>query len=175
MNGAGHGRRSLGVVSAVAAAPLLSGGWLKPNQAWHSPLLGQEHDQSLEDWLAQTSPAQQRSAEPPPPQSAPAGWDANPASGPDTTSSRAIMAASKRKMKALVVAKLGDPTGPMESGVLNLEAQHPVPQLPPGSVRIRVVAASLNFADLLQVQGSYQVSLQLPKAMNINIKERSRE
>lgn len=64
---------------------------------------------------------------------------------------------SKRKMKALVLTALGDPTGPLDGSVLKLSTQQPVPQLPSGHVRIRIVAASLNFADMLQVQGSYQV------------------
>jgi NADPH:quinone reductase-like Zn-dependent oxidoreductase len=64
---------------------------------------------------------------------------------------------SKRRMKALVVTALGDPTAPLEDSVLKLTTQHPVPKLPAGHVRIRTVAASLNFADMLQVQGSYQV------------------
>ena len=65
---------------------------------------------------------------------------------------------SKRKMKALVVTDLGDPTGPLDGSVLTLSTQQLVPQLPSGHVRIRVIAASLNFADMLQVQGTYQVS-----------------
>ena len=62
------------------------------------------------------------------------------------------MAPAKRKMRALVVRQLGDPTVPLGDNItLQLETQQPVPQLPLGSVRIRVSAASLNFADLLQV------------------------
>ena len=77
---------------------------------------------------------------------------------------RAIPAArmqkqSKRRMKALVVTALGDPTAPLDDSVLKLTTQHPVPKLPAGHVRIRTVAASLNFADMLQVQGSYQVGM----------------
>ena len=64
---------------------------------------------------------------------------------------------SKRKMKALVVTALGDPTAPLDDSVLKLSTQQPVPKLLAGHVRIRTVAASLNFADMLQVQGSYQV------------------
>jgi hypothetical protein len=66
---------------------------------------------------------------------------------------------SKRRMKALVVTALGDPTAPLDDSVLKLSTQQPVPKLPAGHVRIRTVAASLNFADMLQVQGSYQVGL----------------
>ena len=62
-------------------------------------------------------------------------------------------------MKALVVTALGDPTAPLDDSVLKLTTQHPVPKLPAGHVRIRTVAASLNFADMLQVQGSYQVGM----------------
>ncbi len=126
--------------------PKLTSDWLSINPAWHSPLLGQEYGQSLEDWLAQPSPAR-----------------APPAAFPDKQRITCItggqtMASSKRKMKALVVAKLGDPTASLDAGVLKLEQQHPVPPLPPGSVRVRIVAASLNFADMLQVQGTYQAS-----------------
>lgn len=71
----------------------------------------------------------------------------------------AMQKLSKRKMKALVVTALGDPTGPLDGSVLKLSIQQPVPQLPSGHVRIRIVAAALNFADILQVQGSYQVGL----------------
>lgn len=98
------------------------------------------------NWIAQSSPAR-----------------APTAAFPDKQRITGItggqtMASSKRKMKALVVAKLGDPTASLDVGVLKLEQQHPVPPLPPGSVRVRVVAAGLNFADMLQVQGTYQVS-----------------
>lgn len=69
---------------------------------------------------------------------------------------------SKRKMKALVVTNLGDPTGPLDGSVLTLSTQQLVPQLPSGHIRIRVIAASLNFADMLQVQGTYQEKPKLP-------------
>ncbi len=69
--------------------------------------------------------------------------------------------ASKRKMKALVVHKLGDPTKPLNSSALKLETAQQVPLLPAAYVRVRIAAASLNFADLLQVQGSYQVSVSI--------------
>ncbi|KAG1665413.1 hypothetical protein FOA52_005755 [Chlamydomonas sp. UWO 241] len=64
-------------------------------------------------------------------------------------------------MRALVVESLGDPTAPLRSGVLALR-DIPAPKLKPGSVRIGVAAASLNFPDALQVQGKYQVKLPLP-------------
>ena len=58
-----------------------------------------------------------------------------------------------RKMRALVVTKLGDPTQPLSAeGPLTLSTRQPVPAMVPNGVRIRVTAAALNFADALQVQ-----------------------
>jgi len=49
-------------------------------------------------------------------------------------------------MEALVATSLGDP-----ATVVRHEAAHPRPALGRGAVRVAVAAASLNFADLLQV------------------------
>lgn len=49
-------------------------------------------------------------------------------------------------MEALVATSLGDP-----AIVVRHEAAHPRPALGRGAVRVAVAAASLNFADLLQV------------------------
>ena len=49
------------------------------------------------------------------------------------------------------MVNLGDPTGDLDGSVLKL-SQQIVPPLPPTGVRVRVVASSLNFADLLQAQ-----------------------
>lgn len=61
---------------------------------------------------------------------------------------------SPRTYKALVCEKLGQPTEPLghPHGALKLQ-QLPVPPLThPNAVRIKVAAASLNFADALQLQ-----------------------
>ncbi|PRW33214.1 quinone oxidoreductase 2-like protein isoform A [Chlorella sorokiniana] len=66
--------------------------------------------------------------------------------------------------KALVCEKLGQPTEPLghPHGALRLQ-QLPAPPLThPNAVRIRVAAASLNFADALQLQGQYQEKPKLP-------------
>jgi NADPH:quinone reductase-like Zn-dependent oxidoreductase len=58
-------------------------------------------------------------------------------------------------MKALVCTQLGDPLSDDASKKpLQLKQDHPAPPLKDGAVRIRVVAASLNFADALQLQAS---------------------
>ena len=54
-------------------------------------------------------------------------------------------------MKAWQMPRLGDPWRELATVEL------PPPEPPPGSVRIRVDASELNFADILQCQGSYQV------------------
>ena len=59
-------------------------------------------------------------------------------------------------MKALRVHELGQP-----EDVLHVE-DLPVPEPPPGHVRLRVVAASLNFPDVLLCRGEYQVKPPLP-------------
>ncbi|XP_047960828.1 quinone oxidoreductase-like protein 2 homolog [Salvia hispanica] len=69
-------------------------------------------------------------------------------------------------MEALVCRKLGDPTVPAEGSddsALTLSRAHPIPQLnSPTSVRVRVKATSLNFANYLQIQGKYQEKPPLP-------------
>lgn len=59
-------------------------------------------------------------------------------------------------MKALLVEKLGKP-----EDVLAIKIIDP-PFLPPNCVKIRVIAASLNFADSLIIQGQYQERPKLP-------------
>ncbi|MDE0423143.1 MAG: NADPH:quinone oxidoreductase family protein [Gammaproteobacteria bacterium] len=54
-------------------------------------------------------------------------------------------------MKAWQMPRLGDPWRELDAVEL------PAPDPPPGSVRIRVDATDLNFADILQCQGAYQV------------------
>ncbi|XP_057776695.1 uncharacterized protein LOC130995435 [Salvia miltiorrhiza] len=69
-------------------------------------------------------------------------------------------------MEALVCRNLGDPTVPPEGAdgsALWLSRDHPIPQLKSRtSVRVRVKATSLNFANYLQVQGKYQEKPPLP-------------
>jgi NADPH:quinone reductase-like Zn-dependent oxidoreductase len=57
----------------------------------------------------------------------------------------------RRKMRALQVVSLGDPCGPLDGSVLQL-GQDFSPVLASGDIRVRIEAASLNFADLLQAQ-----------------------
>ncbi len=59
-------------------------------------------------------------------------------------------------MRALRVTELGEP-----QDVLRLE-DIDVPAVPPGGVRLRVHAASLNFPDVLMARGEYQVKPPLP-------------
>ena len=59
-------------------------------------------------------------------------------------------------MKAWRLQRLGDPR--RELGPVEL----PPPDLLPGTVRIRVEASDLNFADILQCQGIYQVKWKPP-------------
>lgn len=69
-------------------------------------------------------------------------------------------------MEALLVRKLGDPTLPpnaSEKSSLDLSTSHPIPNLEsPTSVRVRIKATSLNFANYLQVLGKYQEKSPLP-------------
>ncbi|GBF97766.1 quinone oxidoreductase [Raphidocelis subcapitata] len=66
-------------------------------------------------------------------------------------------------MRAVACEALGDPTKPLGAGVLALRTGEPVPALPSEDhIRIRVAAASLNYPDALQIQGSYQDKPQLP-------------
>lgn len=54
-------------------------------------------------------------------------------------------------MRALVCEQLGNPLDPKTSG-LRVVPDAEAPKLTPKAVRVRVSAASLNFADALQVQ-----------------------
>mmetsp|Transcript_26554 Transcript_26554/g.36672 ORF Transcript_26554/g.36672 Transcript_26554/m.36672 type:complete len:352 (-) Transcript_26554:52-1107(-) len=71
-------------------------------------------------------------------------------------------------MKHLICTKLASPSLPLRSrdeegpGPLELVADNPVPTLMRGHVRILICAASLNFADVLTIQGKYQEKPQLP-------------
>jgi NADPH:quinone reductase-like Zn-dependent oxidoreductase len=58
-------------------------------------------------------------------------------------------------MKALVCSELGNPTKSPGLQVKN-DVPAPEPELSAGLVRIHVVAASLNFADVLVVQAGSQ-------------------
>ncbi|KAI3431798.1 hypothetical protein D9Q98_010551 [Chlorella vulgaris] len=65
--------------------------------------------------------------------------------------------------KALLCERLGDPQETMGKPHSALRvARMPVSPLPNSSVRIKVAAAALNFADALQLQGQYQVKPKLP-------------
>ena len=56
-------------------------------------------------------------------------------------------------MRALVCSKLGDPLATeIGKNPLDIVQNHPKPELRDRDVRIQIVAASLNFADALQVQ-----------------------
>ncbi|KAK9915971.1 hypothetical protein WJX75_006753 [Coccomyxa subellipsoidea] len=66
-------------------------------------------------------------------------------------------------MRALVCSKLGDPLATeIGKNPLDIVQNHPKPELRDRDVRIQIVAASLNFADALQVQGQYQDKPPLP-------------
>lgn len=66
-------------------------------------------------------------------------------------------------MRAVVCERLGDPLSD-DAAALRFTPDHPAPppDLPRGHVRVRICAASLNFADLLQVAGKYQDRPSLP-------------
>ena len=64
-------------------------------------------------------------------------------------------------VKSLLCERLGNPAATGPEAPLRVTRRAPAP-LPPNAVRIRVAAAALNFADLLQVQGKYQVRPRLP-------------
>lgn len=69
------------------------------------------------------------------------------------------------KMEALLCRKLGDPTIPTQdkSSPIFVSENHPIPHLDsPTSVRVRIKATSLNFANYLQILGSYQEKPPLP-------------
>uniref|UniRef100_A0A7N0UEQ6 Enoyl reductase (ER) domain-containing protein n=1 Tax=Kalanchoe fedtschenkoi TaxID=63787 RepID=A0A7N0UEQ6_KALFE len=69
-------------------------------------------------------------------------------------------------MEALVCRKLGDPTATAvtdENSPIVLSANHPIPELKsPTSVRVKVAATSLNYANYLQILGKYQEKPPLP-------------
>ncbi|MCZ6619337.1 MAG: NADPH:quinone oxidoreductase family protein [Gammaproteobacteria bacterium] len=65
-------------------------------------------------------------------------------------------------MKAWQIQKLGDPWQELE--VVDIET--PTPGA--GMLRVRVHATDLNFADILQCQGRYQVQLELPFVPGMN-------
>lgn len=69
-------------------------------------------------------------------------------------------------MEALLCRNLGDPAQVPDSSAtspLTISNSHPIPQLnSPTSVRVRVKATSLNFANYLQIQGKYQEKYPLP-------------
>lgn len=68
-------------------------------------------------------------------------------------------------MQALLCRKLGDPTaatGLTDSPIV-VEKAHPIPELhSPTSVRVKVSATSLNYANYLQILGKYQEKPPLP-------------
>ena len=66
----------------------------------------------------------------------------------------------KKTIKALVCEKLGNPAS-ADCEILGIK-HLPPPILPPNCVRIKVIAAALNFADALQIQGTYQEKPKLP-------------
>ncbi|XP_050387093.1 uncharacterized protein LOC126803337 [Argentina anserina] len=67
-------------------------------------------------------------------------------------------------MEALVCKKLGDPTAPIsEEKSIVIDKSFPIPVLEtPTSVRVRVKATSLNYANYLQILGKYQEKPPLP-------------
>ncbi|XP_058786645.1 uncharacterized protein LOC131661207 [Vicia villosa] len=68
-------------------------------------------------------------------------------------------------MEALVCRKLGDPTATVESdnSSIFVSKNHPIPEFnSPTSVRVRIKATSLNFANYLQILGKYQEKPPLP-------------
>ncbi|KAM2900357.1 hypothetical protein FF1_006476 [Malus domestica] len=72
-----------------------------------------------------------------------------------------------KTIEALVCRKLGDLTQPISDGdaekAIIVEKNHPILELgSPTSVRVRVKATSLNYANYLQILGKYQEKLPLP-------------
>ncbi|KAH9612581.1 hypothetical protein KSS87_003356 [Heliosperma pusillum] len=69
-------------------------------------------------------------------------------------------------MEALIVRKLGDPTKPPssdENSAIILSKNTEIPEITTStSVRIKVAATSLNYANYLQVLGKYQEKATLP-------------
>lgn len=73
---------------------------------------------------------------------------------------------SSNTMRAVVCRKIGDPTEAMsESSAIYVNEEQPRPTLSSSSgtsLRVRVVAASVNFATVLTVEGKYQERPKLP-------------
>ncbi len=65
------------------------------------------------------------------------------------------MQVSSKTMRAILVTELGGPE------VLRV-SQQPIPEVAAGSVRVRVQAVGLNFADMLSVSGEYLTRTRLP-------------
>ncbi|PIA59691.1 hypothetical protein AQUCO_00400528v1 [Aquilegia coerulea] len=67
-------------------------------------------------------------------------------------------------MEALLCKSLGDPTEPISlTSPISISRTHPIPKLnSPTSIRIRVKATSLNYANYLQILGKYQEKFPLP-------------
>jgi NADPH2:quinone reductase len=73
---------------------------------------------------------------------------------------------SSNTMRAVVCRKIGDPTEAMtESSAIYVNEEQPRPTLSSSSgtsLRVRVVAASVNFATVLTLEGKYQERPKLP-------------
>lgn len=67
-----------------------------------------------------------------------------------------VAGASNASVRAWQLPRLGDPWTELES------VQITAPEPGPGEVRVEVEAADLNFADVLQCQGAYQVKAPVP-------------
>ena len=66
-------------------------------------------------------------------------------------------------MKALRVNRLGEP-----KDVLSLE-DVPVPEAGPGQLLVRVLAAAVNFPDVLMCRGTYLVRPELPFTAGVEL------
>ncbi|OAY71338.1 Quinone oxidoreductase-like protein [Ananas comosus] len=80
-------------------------------------------------------------------------------------------------MEALLCHKLGDPALPTSdpSSPIAVSASHPLPALAsPTSVRVRVRATSLNYANYLQILGKYQEKPPLPFIPGLRLLRRRR-
>eukprot|EP00951_Prasinocladus_malaysianus_P010411 scaffold76434_cov25-Prasinocladus_malaysianus.AAC.1 len=65
-------------------------------------------------------------------------------------------------IQAVVCKRLGDPKSTPPTPELVVESTSLPSKLGPNEIRIRVAAASINFADVLQLQGLYQDKPSLP-------------
>lgn len=72
------------------------------------------------------------------------------------------------KIRALQVVSLGDPCGPLDGSVLKLGHVF-APPLAAIAIRIRIRAASLNFADLLQAQVRHDSLATLTLMSNLHL------